>query len=505
MQNKKKKGFTAYIIAVIICILFTLWGAVPDRQLGRFSMNNVAGILQDKITTNFGWLYVLIMAAILLFVIYLLFSKYGNIKLGKEDDKPDFSYLSWIAMLFSAGMGIGLLFFGVAEPVQHLNNPAVPSVNILENARESLTFTFFHYGLQPWALYAFVALIIAYTTFRKGKPALISESVAPLFPEKYQKSIGTTVNVFALLATVFGVATSLGFGAQQISGGLNFLNNDIPNNFMIQLIVIAIVTVLYLVSATTGLDRGVKILSNSNIILAVLLLVAVLFLGPTAFLMDFFVQTLGNYFQKLPQMSFRLAALNPENRAWIDEWTIFYWAWWISWAPYVSSFIARISKGRTIKEFISGVLIVPTLFSFFWFAVFGGTGIWQELFGNGHLYQTIVEKGTETGLFAMLANFGSAGKIITGLAILLVSTFFITSADSATYVLAMFSTNGSLNPNSRVKLVWGVLQSTIAATLLYAGGLDALQAIAILGSFPFVFVIILMTILFMKRLTKEVL
>ena len=505
MKKKKIPKYSAYIISVTICILFTIWGVIPASVMGSFSMSNVAGTLQDKITKNFGWLYILILAAILVYVIYLLFSKYGDIKLGKEDDEPEFSYLSWVAMLFSAGMGIGLLFFGVSEPVQHLHNPAIPSTNMLENARESMTYTFFHYGLQPWALYAFIALIIAYTTFRKGRPALISESVSPLFPKRFQRPVATTVNVFALLATVFGVATSLGFGAQQIAGGLNFLNEDIPNNFTIQLIAIVLVTVLYLVSATTGLDRGVKILSNTNIGLAALLMLAVLFLGPTAFLFDFFVQSLGHYIQKLPEMSFRMAALSPENRAWMDDWTIFYWAWWISWAPYVSSFIARISKGRTIREFISGVLIVPTTFSFFWFSVFGGTGIWQELFGGKNLILTITERGEETGLFAMLANFGSAGTIMTGLAILLISTFFITSADSATYVLAMFSSNGSLNPRARVKLVWGVIQSSIAAILLYAGGLDALQAIAVLGSFPFVFVIILMTVFFVKSLHKEVL
>lgn len=502
-MKRGTKNYTAYLVSVVICLAFTVWGIIPSSVTGRFAMGNVAEYLQALISNNFGWLYVLLMVAILLFVVYLLVSKYGNVKLGKEDDEPDFSYFSWVAMLFSAGMGIGLIFWGVAEPVMHLHDPAVPSENMLENARSSMTYTFFHWGLQPWALYAFIALIIAYTTFRKGRPALISESVAPLFPERHQKRVSTIVNVIAILATAFGVATSLGLGAQQISGGLNFLTPHIPNTFWVQLIVIVLVTILYLISATTGLDKGVKILSNLNIVLAVLLMLAVLFLGPTAFLLDMFVQSIGNYFQRLPEMSFRLAPLNPERRTWINDWTIFYWAWWISWAPYVSSFIARISKGRTIREFIGGVLIIPTTFTFLWFAVFGGTGIWQELFTNNSLIQVITEKGTETGLFAMLENFGSTGKIITGIAILLISTFFITSADSATYVLAMFSSNGNLNPHARVKLIWGIIQSSIAAILLYAGGLEALQAVAVLASFPFLFVVFLMFTMFYKWLQKE--
>ncbi|WP_407372111.1 BCCT family transporter [Carnobacterium sp.] len=502
-MNQGKRNYTPYISSVIICVLFTIWGAIPSSLLGQYSMKRVAEVLQNVISKEFGWLYVLLMVVILVAVIYLLFSKYGEIKLGRKDDEPEFSYFSWVAMLFSAGMGIGLIFWGVAEPVMHLYDPALPSSDMLENAREAMTYTFFHWGLQPWALYAFIGLIIAYTTFRKDKPAVISESVTPLFAKKYRGTVSTIVDTIAIIATVFGVATSLGLGAQQITGGLSFSISWIPNTFITQLVVIIMVTVLYLISATTGLDKGVKILSNINILLAVLLMFAVLFIGPTAYLLDLFVQSIGNYFQKLPEMSFRLGAFSSENREWIDEWTIFYWSWWISWAPYVSSFIARISKGRTIREFVGGVLIVPTAFTFLWFSVFGGSGIWQELFSNNNLIQTITEKGTETGLFALLESYGGIGKVITGIAILLISTFFITSADSATYVLAMFSTNGNLTPHVRVKFIWGIIMSSIAAILLYAGGLESLQAVAVLGSFPFLFVIILMGINFFKSLRAE--
>lgn len=502
-MKQTKRNHTAYVVSVIICILFTVWGVMPETILGAFAMGNVAAVAQSFISTQFGWLYVLLMTSILLIVIYLMFSKYGDIKLGKPDDKPEFSYLSWVAMLFSAGMGIGLVFWGVAEPVMHFHNPAAPSTDVLSNARNAITNTFFHWGLHPWGLYALIGLIIAYTTFRKDRPALISESVAPLFSQKYRGQAATIIDIIAIIATVFGVATSLGLGAQQIGGGLNFLFDWIPNNFTVQLIAVILVTILYLISATTGLDKGVKILSNGNLVLATLLLLGVLFMGPTAYLMDTFVQSIGGYFQNLPQMSFRMAAFNTENREWINSWTIFYWAWWTSWAPYVSSFIARISKGRTIREFVGGVLIVPTAFTFLWFSVFGGAGIWEEIFEGSNLMQTIIERGTETGLFAMLENYGSIGKVIIGIAILLISTFFITSADSATYVLGMFSTNGNLNPKARVKLIWGLLQSGIAVILLYAGGLEAVQAVAVLVSFPFIFVIILMIISLFRWLRRE--
>lgn len=332
-MKREKKNYTAYISSVVICILFTIWGAIPGSFLGKFSMNRVAEVVQNFISKEFGWLYVLLMVVILMVIIYLLFSKYGNIKLGRQDDEPEFNYFSWIAMLFSAGMGIGLIFWGVAEPVMHLHDPAIPSSDMVKNARESMTYTFFHWGLQPWALYALIGLIIAYTTFRKNKPAIISESVTPLFPKRYKGTIATIVDTIAIIATVFGVATSLGLGAQQITGGLSFSLSSIPNTFAVQLVVIVVVTVLYLISATTGLDKGVKILSNTNIVLAILLMLAVLFIGPTAYLLDLFVQSVGNYFQKLPEMSFRLAAFSSENREWIDKWTIFYWSWWISWAP----------------------------------------------------------------------------------------------------------------------------------------------------------------------------
>ena len=497
------KKYKVYFISIVICVAFTVWGILPESLLGAFSLEEVTTKAQGFISNEFGWLYTLLMLSFIILCLFLMFSKCGDIKLGKEDDEPQFSYISWIAMLFSAGMGIGLIFWGVSEPIMHLHEPAIVSDNLVRNARASMNYTFFHWGLQPWALYAFLGLVIAYNTFRHNRPALISESVVYLFKEEKRRRVADITNIIAIIATVFGVATSLGLGAQQISGGLNYLFEGIPNNFTVQLIVIVIVTILYLTSATTGLDKGVRILSNANVIFACLLMLAVLLIGPASFLLDLFVQSVGNYIQELPALSFHMSIFDGNGREWINRWTLFYWAWWISWSPYVSTFIARISRGRTIKEFLSGVIIVPTLFAFLWFTVFGGSAIWQEMFNNAEIFNVIQEKGVEIGLFSMLENYGTMGKILTGLAMLLISSFFITSADSATYVLGMFSSEGDLVPKKRIKVSWGLIQSSIAIILLYAGGLEALQAVSVLSSFPFIFIIILMIIQFFKTLTED--
>lgn len=497
------KKYKVYIISIVVCLFFTIWGVTPQSVLGKFSLNEVTMVAQRFISNEFGWLYTLLMLSFIILCVFLMFSKYGDIKLGKESDIPQFGYVSWIAMLFSAGMGIGLIFWGVSEPIMHLYEPAVESDNLIQSARLSMNYTFFHWGLQPWSLYAFLGLIIAYNTFRHDRPALISESVIYLFKEKHRPKVTTVTNIIAIIATVFGVATSLGLGAQQISGGLNYLFKGIPNTFYVQFIVIIIVTILYLTSAMTGLDRGVKILSNTNVVFVCLLMFVVLFIGPTSFLLDLFVQSVGNYIQELPVLSFHMSIFDESGREWINSWTLFYWSWWISWSPYVSTFIARISKGRTIKEFIGGVLIIPTIFAFLWFTIFGGSAIWQEMFNHVDIFSVIQEKGVEIGLFSMLENYGSFGKILTGLAMLLVSSFFITSADSATYVLGMFSSEGELVPTKRVKVSWGIVQSSIAIILLYAGGLETLQAVSVLSSFPFIFIIILMMVQFFKTISKD--
>jgi len=504
MENNRKSKITkVFMVSVIFCVLFTIWGILPESLIGAASLGNVTSTAQSFVSNRFGWLYLLGMSAFLLIAIFLVFSRFGSIRLGKDSDRPEYSLISWFAMLFSAGMGIGLVFWGVSEPLTHFHTPPIATNDPTEAGPLAMRYSFFHWGLHPWALYAVVALAIAYSTFRKGRPATIGDTVASLMKPRYEAAGKGTVEVLAIVATAFGVATSLGLGAQQISGGLNFLTSSVPNTFTTQIIIIVVVSVLYMISAASGLDKGIVRLSNANIVLATLLMVGVMFLGPFSFIMDLFVQTTGAYLQNLPLMSFRASAFNPDEREWINGWTIFYWAWWISWSPFVGTFIARVSKGRTIREFVIGIMLVPTIFGLLWFSVFGGSAIWNELFQNVDLISTVNDKGVETGMFALFETFGGLGTFLSIVAVFLITTFFITSADSATYVLGMLSSGGSLMPSLRIKLAWGVVQSSIAAVLLYAGGLGALQAAAILAAFPFIFVVGMMVVALFKDLSDE--
>src|SRR5690625_1166415 len=439
----------------------------------------------------------------LLFVIYLAFSKYGKIKLGKDDDEPEYSTFSWFAMLFSAGMGIGLVFWGVAEPVSHYFVPPFGEPESAEAAEAAVQFSFFHWGLHPWGIYALIALALAYFKFRKNAPGTISATFYPLLGEKTKGPIGKLIDVIAVFATVFGVATSLGLGAIQINGGLTYLNGDIPNEFITQLFIIIGVTILFMLSVISGIGRGIKWLSNTNIVIAVLLMFFFLFAGPTTFLLDLLTTTVGAFIQYFPEMSFRMAPFNADNSSWIQSWTIFYWAWWISWSPFVGTFIARVSKGRTIKEFVFGVLAVPTVFSMIWFAIFGGTGIYFEMFKDAGIWEAMNQgEYTEIALFATLGELPWA-TMITVVAIFLISTFFITSADSATFVVGMQTTDGMLNPPLSIKLTWGIIQAAAAAVLLWSGGLEALQTAAIISAFPFVFILLFMMISIRRVLEED--
>ncbi|WP_174615111.1 glycine betaine uptake BCCT transporter [Virgibacillus ihumii] len=481
-----------YITLFLVVIAVTLGVAFPEK------FETLTGNIKAFVATSFGWYYMLLLSALVIIAIFVAISPYGRIRLGKDHEKPDFSTGSWVAMLFSAGMGIGLVFYGAAEPLFHyMSNAPLAEEGSNKAFKQGLSYAYFHWGLHVWAMYGVTALSLAFFQFRKDEPGLISATLKPLFGEKMNGPLGVLIDVLAVFATVFGVATSLGFGAVQINGGLSHLFG-FEVGFTSQFFIIAIVTILFLISAWSGLSKGIKYLSNANMVLAVILLIVVLVVGPTLLILNMFTETFGLYFQNIIQMSFRTAPLEGDNRTWLDSWTIFYWAWWISWAPFVGMFIARISRGRTIRQFITGVLILPTLIVSIWFAAFGTTA--------GNVQNSgidLTQYATELVLFNMFDQLPMS-IILSIVAILLIGSFFITSADSATFVLGMQSTNGSLEPPNMVKIVWGVAQSAVALILLYVGGLTAIQNTIIIAALPFSFVMILMVIALFRALNKEI-
>jgi len=453
--------------------------------------------IRQRISQAGGWFYLLIVMALVGVCLVLMLSPVGKIRLGDPDSRPTYSTVSWIAMLFSAGMGIGLVFYGAAEPLSHY---AVMAPEAATYSREALLdafkYSFFHYGIHAWAIYAVVALAIAYFQFRKKESTLLSVTLKPLFGSLVEGPLGKVIDSITIFATVVGVATSLGSGAVQINSGINELFG-IPFNFTVQLIIILVATALFMASAMSGLDKGVKMLSNLNMILAVVLMLTALILGPGIKIMNTFTEALGAYLQDFLRMSARTGAGSPDQQAWINKWTLFYWSWWLAWSPFVGVFIARISKGRSIREFVSCVLLIPALFSFLWFSVFGVLST-ETLAVD----PSIAQKPFETLLFATFEHY-PLSKVLSITAILLVFSFFITSADSATFVLAMQSQNGNLYPSNKIKVVWGVLVSAIAAVLMYAGGLNALQNVLIIVALPFSILLVLVTVSLMKELNYE--
>ncbi|WP_078429291.1 glycine betaine uptake BCCT transporter [Alkalihalobacterium alkalinitrilicum] len=488
-----EKVTKVFWVSIVLAIVFVLWGVLLPNQL-----TNIMDVTLGFFLQNFGWFYQLSATFFLIFALFLIFSRYGKVKLGKDEDKPEFKRPTWFAMLFSAGMGIGLLFFGVSEPISHFASPPLGEAGTSAAATQALRYTYLHWGFHAWAIYATIALGLAYFKFRKGYPGLMSATLYPILGEKTKGPIGGIIDVVAVFATIFGVAASLGLGSAQINGGLSYVTG-IPNTFGIQLLIIGIITVLFLISAGTGIKKGIKYLSNTNMILAVLLFFGVLFLGPTVFLLELFTTTFGSYIQNLPAMGLRLAPFNANDAAWIQGWTIFYWAWWIAWAPFVGTFIARVSKGRTVREFLVAVLFIPTIVCSLWFAVFGGTGIHLEY----NLGIPVSEQTLETALFLVFQQLPFSALLIL-ITLFLITVFFITSADSATFVLGMQTTNGSLEPPNIVKYAWGILLSASAAILMYTGGLAGIQTAIIVSAFPLTFVLIAMSFAMVKSLKEEV-
>ncbi|MFS4506164.1 BCCT family transporter [Clavibacter sp. Sh2141] len=447
--------------------------------------------LQTGIVSNFSWYYVLAAAFFVGFSIFVGFSRFGRIKLGKDTDEPEFSTGSWFSLLFAAGMGIGLVFYGVSEPLSHFASPR-PGVSGTESqlAQQAMTQTFLHWGLHAWAIYVVLGLALAYAIHRRGRPVSIRWALEPLLGNRVRGGWGNLIDVLALVGTLFGVATSLGLGVIQIGAGLESAGLA-ESSIVSQIAIIGVITAVTVVSLVTGVTKGMKILSNFNLVLAAALLLFVLIVGPTQFLLRDFVQSIGAYLQNVVGLSFNVTAQQgAAGEAWQGSWTTFYWGWWMSWAPFVGIFIARISKGRTVRQFVSGVLLVPTTLTFLWFAVLGGAAIHQQTDGAGGLIGADGTVDIEGSLFTLLGDL-PAGTVLTFGAILLIGVFFVTSSDSGSLVMAMIASGGDIEPRNWLRVFFAILAALLAIALLLAGGLDALKTAAITTALPFSVVLLL--------------
>ena len=488
-----------FAVAAALALAFLLWGVIDP-----VSLDEITGESMTWVTTSFGWLFVLTSGAFLLFAAFLAFSRYGNVKLGSDDSQPEFSTFSWVSMMFATGMGIGLMFYGVAEPLYHLNGPpmGMAEAGSSEAAQLALEYTFFHWGFHPWAMYAVTGLSIGYFAYRKGYGNLVSATFRPLLGEKATQGPGKAIDVIAIFATLFGSATSLGLGALQITGGIDNVFGRGEGSKGLAVVVIAVLTGCFVLSAVSGVEKGIKWLSNANAAAAALLAFFLFVVGPTVFIMGTFTESLGGYLTQLPTMSFRTGVFDSAEAApWLSAWTIFYWAWWVSWTPFVGMFIARISKGRTIRQFVIYVIAVPSLVSFVWFSILGGAAFDLQL-NQGEDMAAVVDAGLENALFETLSSY-PLGAITGALAVFLIAIFFITGADSASIVMGMLSQNGDEEPQRRLTIFWGVATGAVAGLLLWQGGLTSLQTLVILVAAPFMLVLIGMCVSLMKALREE--
>jgi glycine betaine transporter len=482
----------AYVAGTIVGTV-VVWGLVSPASLGSAADAALAATIR-----SFGWFYLWVVLGVVVFCLFLALSRYGNMRLGDEDEEPEFSGAAWFAMLFAAGMGIGLVFWGAAEPLSHYRSPP-PGIAAMsaEAANAAMVYSFFHWGFHPWAIYTLVAVAIAFFQSRPGGGLNFSATMQGLGVRPGSRWLAP-IDLFAVVATAFGVATSLGLGALQINSGLNMVFG-VPIGIRSQVAIIVVTTALFLASALSGIDRGIKWLSGINLVIATLLATAIFVLGPTGAILDTFTSTLGAYLSEFVRMSLRLSPFRESS--WVGDWTIFYWAWWLSWSPFVGLFIARVSKGRTIRQFVAGTLLIPSAACFLWFSVFGGAGLHLEIF-DGVPLSAAAEADPSTAIFHLF----DALPLATVLAIattVLVLIFFITSADSATVVLSILSSRGNPAPSMRMRFVWGVLVSLVALSLLLAGGLKGIQTAAILAALPFAIVIVLLCISLYRGLEQE--
>jgi len=461
-------------------------------------MNSVFASIQSTISNFGGWFFVLAVNIFLFFVLYIAFSKYGKIRLGGKKAKPEFTKTAWFAMLFSAGMGIGILFWSVGEPIFHFITPPNSEPRTVEAARESLEITFLHWGLHAWGIYALVGMALAFFTFNKKLPLTISSVFYPLLGEKIYGVWGKAINVLAVVATLFGLATSLGLGVQQVSAGLAHLFN-LPDTLTSQVILISVITLAATGSVVAGLSGGVKRLSQLNIVIGAVFLLFMMIVGPSLFIFDSFIQNIGGYVQKFFELSSWTETYQQSD--WQNDWTVFYWAWWISWSPFVGMFIARISRGRTLKEFVLGVLIVPTLLTFLWLSTFGGSAIFLELNGIADVAGAVTEN-VATSLYVLLEQF-PISVVTSTVGVILVTSFFVTSSDSGSLVVDSLTAGGKLDAPVPQRIFWALTEGAVAAVLLIGGGLGALQTAAISTGLPFAIILTILMWSLLKALREE--
>jgi choline/carnitine/betaine transport len=487
-----------FAIAAGIVVLFLVAGAAFPSQL-----KTGADAVLEVVVGDFGWAFVLGATGFVVLALVLAFSRFGRIRLGRDEDRPEHSRASWIAMMFSAGMGIGLMFYGVTEPVTHLmtvpQSDAEPGSQAA--ATEAMNYSLFHWGLHPWAIYAVVGLALAYSSYRKERAGGFSAAFAPLLRGRRGKGAARAIDVFAIFATLFGSAVSLGLGAAQMNGGLTEVFG-VANSTGVKVAIIAVLTVCFIVSAISGIERGIKWLSNTNMVLALILLFFLFVVGPTVFMLNLIPASAGNYLAALPQMATRTGAFGGSE--WLSGWTLFYWAWWVSWTPFVGAFLAKISKGRTIREFIVGVMLVPTLVSLVWFSVLGGAAIdLQRKFVDGLGGADIAGiANQESQMFTFLQQFPWAG-VTSVLVVVLVAIFFVSGADASSIVMGSLSSYGVDEPQKWLVALWGGLMGLVAIVLFFAGGLEALQDITIIAAAPFLVIMALMCVALVKDLVRD--
>ena len=499
MSNKYTESFglnvhpTVFGSSVLIIISITIYTLLNLSEAAQMFDS-----IQSVIASKAGWFYILTVNIILGFSIYLIFSKYGKICIGGKDEKPEFTYLSWFSMLFSAGMGIGLVFYSVAEPIYHYIAPPYGEPNSIESAKIAMQYTFFHWGLHAWAIYAVLALALAFFCFNRGLPLTIRSIFYPILGEKIHGHIGNVIDIIAAVATLFGLTTSLGLGVKQINAGLNHLFR-VPENISIQIILIISITALATISVVLGLKKGIKRLSIINMIIALSLMSFVLICGPTIYLLNAFLQNIGQYTSQLIEMSFWTEVY--EQGDWQKSWTIFYWGWWIAWSPFVGMFIARISRGRTIREFLLAVLLIPCLLTFIWLTIFGNTAIYQDMILKYGIADA-VNNNIAVALFVMLNNLPLS--IITSIfGVLLIVTFFVTSSDSASLVIDIITSGGHTNPPTIQRIFWAVTEGLVAIVLLLGGGLIALQTASIITGLFFAIILLFVCLSLLKGLNEE--